>query len=164
MWKQRLRVEWLKNGDRNTRFFHAAVSQRWRKNRIEGLMDSEGVWHEEEGETKVIILDYFKAIFNSDCPTNFGASLEAIEESVTQERNKELLKEFKPDEVWRALKLMHPTKASGPDCMSPLFYKKYWNIVGPFVLARVLQALNLGIMPCHANETYICLVPKTKNP
>ena len=99
MWKQRSRVEWLKNGDRNTKIFHAAASQRRRKNRIEGLMDSKGVWHEEEGETKAIILDYFKAIFNLDYPTNFGASLRAIEKSVTQEMNKELLRKFKPDEV-----------------------------------------------------------------
>ena len=60
MWKQRSRVEWLQNGDRNTKFFHAEASQSWSKNRIEGLKDSEGVC---EGATKAIILDYFKNIF-----------------------------------------------------------------------------------------------------
>ena len=63
-----------------------------------------------------------------------------------------------------ALKQMHPTKASGLDGMSPLFYQKYWDIVGPCVLDCVLQALNSGIMPRHGNETIICLIPKTKNP
>ena len=59
---------------------------------------------------------------------------------------------------------MHLTKVLGLDGMSPLFYQKYWDIVGPCVLDCVLQALNSGIMPRHANETIICLVPKTKNP
>ena len=164
MWKQRSRVEWLQNGDRNTKFFHAAASQRWSKNRIEGLRDFEGVWHEEEGATEAIILDYFKNIFTSDCPTNFDASIDAIEECITPEMNKELLKEFKLEEVRRALNQMYPTKAPGPDGMPPLFFQKYWDIVGPCVLDCVLQALNSSIMPPRANETYICLIPKTKSP
>lgn len=50
---------------------------------------------------------------------------------------------------------MHPTKTPGPDGMPPLFFQKYWDIVGPCVLDCVLQALNSGTMPPHANETYI---------
>ena len=67
-------------------------------------------------------------------------------------------------EVWNALKQMHPTKAPGPNGMSPVFYQKYWNIVGPSVTNCVLQALNTGTMPKDINKTYICLIPKTKNP
>ena len=43
MWKQRSRVEWLQNGDRNTKFFHATANQRWSKNRIEGLLKVYGM-------------------------------------------------------------------------------------------------------------------------
>ena len=59
---------------------------------------------------------------------------------------------------------MHPTKAPGPDSMSPIFYQKYWDIVGSSVQNCVLQAVNTGIMPRVINDTYICMIPKTKNP
>ena len=92
------------------------------KNSIEGLMDSMGVWHEKDGEMEAIILDYFMSIFRSDFPTSFDASLRAIEKRISQEMNNELLKEFMLEEVWRALKWMHPTKSPGLNGMSPIFY------------------------------------------
>lgn len=59
---------------------------------------------------------------------------------------------------------MQPTKSLGLDGMSPIFYQKYWDNVGLCVLNYVLQAFNSSIMPSQANDTYICLIPKTKNP
>ncbi|KAM1836892.1 hypothetical protein ACFX13_019061 [Malus domestica] len=40
-WSQRSRVQWLQEGDRNTKFFHLRVSNRKRKNTIKGLRDAE---------------------------------------------------------------------------------------------------------------------------
>ena len=48
MWCQRSRLTWFQEGDRNTGFFHTKALARYKKNLIEGLMDSNGVWQEEE--------------------------------------------------------------------------------------------------------------------
>ena len=45
MWQQRSRVLFLKNGDRNTAYFHSKASQRFRRNRILGLKQPECVVH-----------------------------------------------------------------------------------------------------------------------
>ncbi|KAL5571254.1 hypothetical protein UlMin_020851 [Ulmus minor] len=43
-WKQRSRVNWLKDGDKNTKFFHRKASNRRFKNEILGVCDKNGCW------------------------------------------------------------------------------------------------------------------------
>ena len=111
-----------------------------------------------------IILAYFKEIYSSNFLVDFRVSLGAMDKKVSEVMNEDLLMEFKEEEVWRALKQMHPTKSSSSDGMSPIFFQKYWDIVGPHVVDCVLQTPRTGIMPNGLNDTYICLIPKVNYP
>ena len=44
MWRHRSRVQWLREGDRNTKFFHVRANQWKRRNGMEGLFDHNGHW------------------------------------------------------------------------------------------------------------------------
>ena len=45
MWRQRAKMHWLKEGDKNTCFFHECVKQRRRRNFISQIEDEDGrVW------------------------------------------------------------------------------------------------------------------------
>ena len=46
MWAQRSRLLWARNGDRNTKYFHSRATQRLRRNKVEGIRDSEGIWRD----------------------------------------------------------------------------------------------------------------------
>lgn len=128
------------------------------------MKDDKDRWKDEHEDVEKIILTYFSTIFSTNHPKDFEASLSAVNRQVSDEMNEILLKEFKEDKVWSALKQMHPTKSSGQDSMSPIFYQKYWDVVGPSVINCVIQTLETGIMPSGLNDTYICLIPMVKCP
>lgn len=44
MWRQRSKILWLRDGDKNTKFFHSKASQRRRRNYITRLHDVGGNW------------------------------------------------------------------------------------------------------------------------
>ena len=87
MWRQRFRLTWFQEGDRNTRFFHTKASARYKKNLMEGLMDSNGVWQEEEQIIEEIVVDYYKNLFTTSNPTNFNEILEVVETKVSPSMN-----------------------------------------------------------------------------
>lgn len=55
-WRQRSRIQWLKEGDRNTRFFHMRASTWKTKNKINGLLDKDGVWHESDQQIERTVI------------------------------------------------------------------------------------------------------------
>ena len=46
LWQQRSKQHWLKDGDQNTSFFHGKASQRFRRNSVKRLRNSNGDWCE----------------------------------------------------------------------------------------------------------------------
>ena len=42
MWRQRSRIQWLADGDKNTNFYHLRANMRRRRNKIEKLQASNG--------------------------------------------------------------------------------------------------------------------------
>ena len=122
------------------------------------------MWNEDKEGIERVIMDYFTSIYRSDQPSSFEDSLSAITNRVSTDMNAELIAEFRAEEVWNALQQLHPTKSPGPDGISPIFFKNYWDIVGVEVVNCVLNALNSGSMPCGINDTFICFIPKVKSP
>ncbi|KAL6194027.1 hypothetical protein ACLB2K_035111 [Fragaria x ananassa] len=47
-WKQRSRVQWLKEGDRNIGFFHKKAESRRRKKALQGFFDNDGNWKDDD--------------------------------------------------------------------------------------------------------------------
>jgi hypothetical protein len=163
MWRQKSRSSWLKDGDQNTRFFHGRASQRRRRNKIVGLRDNSRVWKEDKDEVVRIVIRYYETIFRSSQPIQIDEVVAHVPQVVSQSMNDILIREFTGVEVEEALKKMASLKALGPDGLPPLFYQRYWLVVGPDVTRCVLSCLNSGQLLTSINHTFITLIPKVKN-
>ncbi|XP_074265047.1 uncharacterized protein LOC141587463 [Silene latifolia] len=163
-WRQRSRALWLKDGDRNTKFFHLRAGERKRKNHIHKLIDDTGVVREGNEAIACVANDYFRSLFSTSNPGAADDVLVGLEGRVTAEMNGVLRREFEEHEVIEALNQMNPLKAPGPDGMNGLFYQTYWSIIGPEVIRTVLSILRGNRSPEEFNKTNIVLIPKKKAP
>ena len=125
LWRQRAKIQWLKDRDRNTIFFHSKASQRRRKNYIKGLYNHEGQWNTHPGRIADTILQFYQDLFTTSGPDSFEEILEQIPQVVSAYMNQELTREFMAKEIEIALKQMAPLKSPGPNAMPPLFYQNY---------------------------------------
>ena len=76
MWKQRSRVAWLKDGDKNTRFFHTKETQRRRRNYIRGIFDEVGQWCTHQSQIADTAVKYYQQLFMSSNPEHIDEVLE----------------------------------------------------------------------------------------
>ncbi|XP_074346242.1 uncharacterized protein LOC141685013 [Apium graveolens] len=63
--RQREKQFWLRDGEKNTRFYHKFASTRKEHNKIKKLKNKDGEWKETYGEIQGIITDYFSHMFTS---------------------------------------------------------------------------------------------------
>jgi hypothetical protein len=164
LWKQRAKTEWLKGGDRNSRYFHACANARRRKNRIDCIVDEGGQQFTSPEEIKMAFCNYFTGLFSSDSVGDANLCLQPLERMVSDDMNEDLLKPFQAEEVHSALFQMAPTKAPGPDGFPAGFYQKNWDVLGEDLCSVILKILDSGVMPFQLNATNIALIPKVKNP
>lgn len=69
IWRQRAKALWMKNGDRNTSFFHARTSARRRNNRIQGVYNSAGVWVDTQEGIELVLSNFFQDCYRSVDPS-----------------------------------------------------------------------------------------------
>lgn len=69
---------WLRDGDRNTKFFHNKASQRAKTNGIKKIKDEEGVWWRGDDHIERVLINYFDELFSSSNPSNIEDTCEVV--------------------------------------------------------------------------------------
>lgn len=136
----------MREGDRNSKYFHASTKSRRKANQINSLQNKDGLEVDWNSGLKEVMVDYFTDLFTAS-ETDWEEVLNCMPSRITAEQNTELLFPVERNEVRTALFHMHLEKSPGPDGMSPGFYQKFWNIVGDDIVQIVKNFLTLlGLM------------------
>ena len=164
MWRQRSRSLYLKEGDRNTRFFHCRATLGKRRNTILGIRNRVEEWCTQPEQIAKVFIDYYRDLFTSTNLQSMSTILNSIPQLVIEVMNTSFTNNFQAWEVEAAFKQMAPLKAPGLDGMPPLIFQNYWDLVKGDITTTVLNYLNSGSLPSTLNHTFITLIPKVKNP
>ena len=65
-WKQKVRIKWPKEGERNTKFFHNSVIQNRNSSRIQRLKTRDGNRVDTRREIEVELTQHFSEILRED--------------------------------------------------------------------------------------------------
>ncbi|KAM1431725.1 hypothetical protein ACFXTO_014338 [Malus domestica] len=163
-WRVKSRAQWLKEGDKNSKFFHAQTLKRRRFNQIKGLEDVNGVWQEDEAAISSIATSYFMELFKSSRPGQIDKLGECLAPCVSAADNLPLTAAVSEEEIKMAIFQIPPIRAPGPDGYSGCFYQDHWDTVGKDVIQIVKAFWHSGTILRKLNHTNLVLIPKVKCP
>ncbi|KAK8619568.1 hypothetical protein V6N13_135851 [Hibiscus sabdariffa] len=65
LWKQKSQLDWVKFGDRNTRYFHSKAALRRRRKSICSLRINDGEWCDDESILRDAAASYYVGLFST---------------------------------------------------------------------------------------------------
>ncbi|XP_078152344.1 uncharacterized protein LOC144547541 [Carex rostrata] len=159
-WRQRSRCNWLQQGDKNTRFFHAKASGRNSTNRVLSI---------QHGENLITHPLQIQGVFLNHLRQQLGTSLPTLEFNPSDLYNQNmdlwsLDDPFTQAEVECAVKDLAKNKASGPDGIPNEFLQIYWPHLKGQIMAIVEGFYNNQVQLEEINKANVVMIPKKDSP
>ena len=156
-WRQKSRALWLKEGDKNSNFFHRLASSHRNANTIGKLLIN-GVLLTDQDEIRDHIAQFYQQLYMEDVYRRL--SLDGIEFSIiTDEEAEWLERPFEENEIINVVQGCDGDKAPGPDGFSLAFFQQCWSVVRNDVLAVCQEFHEHCQFERSLNATFVALIP-----
>ena len=157
-WRQKSRETWLKEGDRNTDFFHRMANAHRRRNCLNNICIN-GRKLDMEDDIKEGLVDAFQNLLSASggwSPPLPDLNLNRIE----IEEAASLEETFSENEIWTAFSGLNSDKALGPDGFPLAFWSFSWDFVIFEVIGFFKEFHDNARFVKNLNTTFLVLIPK----
>ncbi|GJV38022.1 hypothetical protein Tco_1410499 [Tanacetum coccineum] len=161
--KQKANINWLKEGDSNSAYFHKAVKSRVSRSRIDAVTNTEGVLFENEQVPDVFVTHY-EAFLGLAGVTHGFVDDNLFHSRLNGQVALDMIREVTRQEVKQAMFSMGDDKSPGPDGYTVAFFKAAWEIVANDITDAIREFFTNGKLLKELNHTIIALIPKVQSP
>lgn len=164
-WRLKSRETWLKEGDKNTAYFHKQATVKKSRNIVTSITDSQGSRHDDQDSIKEAAFHHYKNLLteNGD-DRDYTTFLQHLSRRITAEENERMNREITEEEVKKAIWTLQPDKSPGPDGFSINFYRDHWYLIKKDLVKMMKGIQRKKKMGGFTNSTYLALIPKESRP
>ncbi|XP_050215029.1 uncharacterized protein LOC126666115 [Mercurialis annua] len=139
--RQKSRMNWIKLGDQNNKFFHKSVKMRQSRLKIINLKLSNGENSGDIDVIKVDILNHFKRFLGTKNEMGANFKYEVLRDGpiITEEESSSMTIPVSNDEIKRSLFLINDEKAPGPDGLVRVISRLISQTQSAFVPGRSIS-------------------------
>ena len=156
--RQNSKETWLREGDKNTSFFHHMANSHFRNNAFARIKIN-GVWISKDLEIREGISKAFQSLLMDNL--GWRAELDRLDfatRSPNEARNLEM--PFREEELFIALNEMEGDKASGPNGFTIAFWQESWHFVKEEIMELFKEFHKHESFTRSLNATFLVLISK----
>ncbi|XP_062096322.1 uncharacterized protein LOC133802092 [Humulus lupulus] len=164
--QQKAKMNWLKDGDSNTKLFHSSIKKRRKCNTVYAINDCNGILMDNPENVNKAFLDFYSTLLGSKLEHRKKVFIKVVQDgpTLTDQQVQYLEQPYSLAEIKGALFSIPNEKAPGPDGFSSGFFKNTWEVTGKDFLEAILSTLNSGKLLKEVNATTLTLIPKLNCP
>ncbi|KAL8502779.1 hypothetical protein ACS0TY_021770 [Phlomoides rotata] len=135
---QRNRLQWLQDGDRNSKFFHA-MNRIWKTSFGLSSLIVDGELTFDPGIISDSVVQFYTELFTSADQDSYDDTIlgEFIQHSIDPNENEMLTSTPSIDEIKKAVFDMEQSSSPGPDGFGGSFFQTCWDIIAADVIEAV---------------------------